>query len=103
MKIKFRPPHKQNNKSCPVCKAPYILSESKGKNREFYDWYINHSPVWVAIRQWALQRAGNKCEQCGKTYMLSVHHLNYNNLGKEHPEDLKVLCQECHERAHGIG
>ena len=95
--------YKTNDKKCPICNAPYILAESKGVNRDLYDWYINHSPVWYAKRKWALERAGYKCEQCGNTYNLSVHHLNYNNLGKEHPEDLKVLCKTCHEREHGIG
>jgi 5-methylcytosine-specific restriction endonuclease McrA len=98
-------PRKVNAKRCPVCNAPYSLAEAKlmQGSRDMYDWYINISPVWYAIRKWALARANNKCELCGSTNQLSVHHLTYNNLGKEHPEDLKVLCQNCHEKAHGIG
>jgi 5-methylcytosine-specific restriction endonuclease McrA len=105
--VKVKPqamPNKTNDKRCPVCNAPYVLAEARRQgSRDFYDWYINVSPVWYAIRKWAMQRAGNKCERCGSTFNLSVHHLTYNNLGKEHPEDLKVLCQSCHEKAHGIG
>jgi len=93
------------NKRCPVCNAPYFLAESRQQqgSRDLYDWYINISPVWYAIRKWAMQRAKNRCEQGGSTINLSVHHLTYNTLGKEHPEDLRVLCQKCHEKAHGIG
>lgn len=104
MRIRLRSPKRAtNDKKCPVCQSPFVLAEAKGRSREFYDWYISISPVWYAIRKWALLRAGNRCEQCGATSMLSVHHLTYNNLGKEHPEDLRVLCQTCHDKAHGIG
>jgi hypothetical protein len=35
-------------------------------------------------------------------YDLQVHHLNYDNLYCEQPEDLQVLCFKCHEQASGI-
>lgn len=83
---------------CPVCKAPFLLATSAG--RALYDWYIEHSHVWKAIRQWALSRSSGRCEQCGATYNLHVHHKTYARLGHEHPEDVMVLCEVCHEREH---
>lgn len=34
---------------------------------------------------------------------LEVHHVTYAHFGHEenHREDLRVLCEECHRRAHG--
>src|SRR5215475_10158177 len=29
-------------------------------------------------------------------YRLEVHHLTYERLGNEHPDDLIVLCPQCH-------
>jgi hypothetical protein len=28
-----------------------------------------------------------------------LHHLRYKSVGNEQPEDVQVLCQDCHERA----
>ena len=60
------------------------------------------TPHWRRTRQKALERSGTKCEYCGaaKTVILQVHHLTYDNLGDELPEDLMVLCQKCHRLVH---
>jgi len=83
-------------KSCPMCGLPLAL-----KDRAMYEWYIGYSPIWKSVRLWALERAGNKCEKCGASFPLEVHHKTYTHLGKEEPRDLIVLCQECHEKEHG--
>ena len=54
------------------------------------------SPAWFARRQRALQRAGNRCQVCGRSYWLHVHHVSYDHLGHERDIDLTVLCSECH-------
>jgi len=55
------------------------------------------SPRWCEIRKEALARAGGRCQVCGNRMSLEVHHNSYENLGEEEPEDLCVLCDECHE------
>ena len=35
-------------------------------------------------------------------YRLEVHHLTYERVGHEHPDDLIVLCPACHAAAHGL-
>lgn len=62
------------------------------------------SPEWLAIRERILERAGNKCEQCGienytplKTWkvVLTIAHLD--GLLEDHTdENLAALCQRCH-------
>jgi hypothetical protein len=46
------------------------------------------------------------CEECGKDcsdcpWELETHHLNYDHLGEERPEDLEYICDDCHQRFHG--
>lgn len=67
---------------------------------EYYE-YIN-STLWQEVRKLALQRAGHKCQICGTTKNLDVHHNSYDNLGneQEHLEDLVVLCSEHHQLYH---
>ena len=86
------------SKVCPFCGVPFIFAQKK--DRSVYDWYINNSVLWQSVREWALQRAEYKCEKCGVSFPLQVHHKTYCRLGKERPEDLIVLCEECHEEEH---
>lgn len=60
--------------------------------------------AWRKKRQEAFARCGNRCQLCGVPLYLygrwHVHHNNYKNLGCEKPEDLIVLCKDCHGRFH---
>lgn len=76
-----------------------FLARIRGDDwRARYNQYI-HSPEWDGKRRRALARAGHKCENCGSTERLEVHHLNYERLTREKASDLKVLCDSCHEDA----
>jgi hypothetical protein len=44
---------------------------------------------------------GKRCKRCGVTKFLHVHHKTYANLGNEEPEDLEILCKDCHAEEHG--
>ena len=70
-------------------------------NKASYKKYLR-TPHWRATAKKALKRAGNKCQVCGSTYRLHVHHNTYENLGKERARDLCVLCKRCHELFHGV-
>lgn len=60
------------------------------------------SPYWrLHVRRQALARAGGRCERCGVSDGLEVHHVTYERLGCEHPDDLEVLCGPCHGAHHG--
>lgn len=75
--------------------------EKRVIRQEDYREYLN-SDHWKKTRAAALQRAGNKCQGCGGTYDLQVHHKTYARRGHERPEDLEVLCRNCHKDEHGI-
>lgn len=63
--------------------------------------YIRYleSVAWEKRRERSLMLADHRCQDCGATENLEVHHLNYDWLGEEADEDLRVLCRPCHEIA----
>lgn len=59
------------------------------------------SKEWQAVRRRKFEQVGRACEKCQATGIVHVHHLTYANLFHEHLDDLQVLCESCHEEAHG--
>ena len=60
------------------------------------------SNQWKEVRELALERAKGRCQICGSSRDLDVHHNTYDNFGneREHLEDLVVLCAEHHHIYH---
>lgn len=66
--------------------------------KEWYRTIYLKSSHWQELRKTALERAGYKCQVCGKNNIrLNVHHNTYKNIGHEDITDLCVLCEVCHE------
>lgn len=66
-----------------------------------YSAYLD-SPRWKAFRQWVLIVRGRRCERCGSPSRLAVHHVTYRRLGHEHLDDVRVLCEACHNALHAL-
>ena len=65
-----------------------------------YSQYIESS-IWRDRSRAAMHRAHYRCNLCGATdRKLNTHHNTYDNLGNEKPEDLTVLCEDCHTAHH---
>ena len=64
---------------------------------KYYD-YIN-SEKWAQKSKKIIESIGN-CEKCNSHDNLQCHHLKYQNIGNETKEDIKVLCENCHEKEH---
>lgn len=59
------------------------------------------SAHWKTIRWHALCDANFICQKCRlPKFPLNVHHKTYLRRGNENPDDLIVLCRECHEQEH---
>lgn len=81
------------------------------QTRGSYDAYIASS-VWKQRRyKWAywqrkrLRVATLHCLGCGEVWTErsgEIHHLSYENLGKEKHEDLINLCRSCHRQLHAV-
>jgi 5-methylcytosine-specific restriction endonuclease McrA len=57
---------------------------------------------WQKVREAKLAQAGGKCQICGNTKGLEVHHKHYKYRGRElhHLGCLMVLCREHHQKMH---
>lgn len=89
-----------------VVKAVKKAKEKKFKPYEQYSDQLERRE-WKAFRQFIFAVRGKKCEICGhdKTE-LHIHHLQYIQGRKAWeyiPDDMMVLCRNCHRLAHGIG
>lgn len=73
----------------------------EGETRASYYRYYLTTGTWRERRRAALDAAGYRCQKCREPRRLNVHHLTYERLGQERPEDLQVLCRGCHETTHG--
>jgi len=71
--------------------------------KEWYHEVYLKSNHWKCMRKLCLFLAKNCCQECGEKhyqYNLQLHHLEYDNLYDEDPDDLLVLCKECHHNIH---
>jgi predicted restriction endonuclease len=58
--------------------------------------------VLTAHRLIVLNRAGWKCELCGKIGGLEVHHNKFRSHGRDdRVANLVALCADCHREQHG--
>lgn len=55
---------------------------------------------WKGLRKALCLKPESKCGGCSSKHHLQIHHISYDRLGKELPEDLVVLCDGCHKRVH---
>ena len=51
------------------------------------------------MRRAVIRRDGGRCRVCSERG-LEVHHIHYDNVGRESPEELVYLCQPCHVKEH---
>ncbi|MBK7380736.1 MAG: hypothetical protein IPJ03_17400 [Ignavibacteriales bacterium] len=58
------------------------------------------SPEWQEKRKVKLKQANNKCQVCNSSKNLHIHHRTYERIFNEKPEDLTVLCSDCHQLFH---
>lgn len=76
-----------------------ILGTVAGNKRVDYYEYIR-SPQWRRRADAAKRAAGDRCQVCNRhksEVTLDAHHRTYERLGHERPEDVTVLCRDCHE------
>lgn len=66
-----------------------------------YEEYIR-SPWWRARKAAVIRYRGERCERCGCTHWLQLHHRTYERLCRELPEDVELLCDQCHREEHGL-
>jgi len=74
-----------------------MFSNEPHQHSQLYMQYM-HSAEWHALRAQMIQHAVYRCQVCNDHHPhLTVHHRTYERLGHEAPEDLLVLCPNCHK------
>ena len=94
----------EDNCTCEFCFADTETSLRKFRVLPYsdqidYPTYIN-SNAWIQKSEEAKRRAGYRCQVCNRSSreaVLDAHHRTYERLGHERPEDITVLCRDCHE------
>ena len=73
-----------------------------------YEKYIR-SAKWKKVRAYRMKYDEFECQSplpmyqdCLESERLEVHHLTYDNLGRELLGDIVTLCQNCHDRVEDI-
>jgi 5-methylcytosine-specific restriction endonuclease McrA len=69
-----------------------------------YYQYIK-SKEWFELKIDILNTRGCYCEKCKKKKYpaaLQLHHLTYDRLFNEEPQDLMLVCKKCHMGEHGL-
>jgi 5-methylcytosine-specific restriction endonuclease McrA len=58
--------------------------------------------LYAKLRKEILQRDGWRCQKCGRSKNLDVHHITRRSaLGDDAETNLITLCRACHQLAHG--
>jgi ATP-dependent DNA helicase RecQ len=58
-------------------------------------------PLYESLRQQILRRDGWKCQSCGVSSNLEVHHRKFrSHSGPDSEENLITLCVDCHAQVH---
>ena len=67
--------------------------------REFYD-----NPAWHRKRQDRIRQAGGRCERCGGSGRLDLHHTDrYESFMEFMTVGTVLLCFACHQAVHSPG
>jgi len=80
------------------CGGEIIEKPFAGEDRTYAEYL--QSDHWKQFAAEAKERAGNRCQLCNADGELHTHHRTYDRLGEELPEDVVVLCADCHAKFH---
>lgn len=76
------------------------FNEDKLNHKNKYRRYLK-SDKWRNFKKELINTRGHKCEKCNEKYKpLDGHHLTYERLFNELPEDVMLLCRVCHKKEH---
>lgn len=101
---KLKAKKKAKNKPTPKKKKPKKTQEPKERPFIPYRQQLLDER-WKKKREQVLEHKGRKCEMCGATQNLQIHHKRYiyGKYAWEYKmKDLLVVCGCCHQKVHGI-
>lgn len=105
---KYKREHKRRKKGPPaglhgaeLCK--WWMAHTPGIRNLRYQDYLQ-TEYWQAVRELKLRNSSGRCEYCGSTENIRIHHESYTHKYCEydHLDELSVVCDSCHKGVHGI-
>ena len=96
-------------KVCNFCGKPLPKYRRKfcSDDCQIKNFELNIAPYWWSnATRLALEKADNKCDECGSIVNLQVHHKDplkgeaRHNNKKNQLDNLIVLCKDCHLKEH---
>ena len=102
----IRHPTNSHLRYCQECAEPepsratgYHFFNGRNDFPDRYHEYIS-STQWKNLKRKIFEQRGGRCQQCGVvSASLALHHAHYHSLGCEQPEDVELLCLDCHRQA----
>lgn len=82
-----------------------VIKEIVSKKRKEYYNRLLEDERWKEFRLKVLSERGDKCECCGGTHILQIHHTFYisGKMPWEYDiDDMRVLCKKCHQKIHHL-
>ena len=64
-----------------------------------YSTYLD-SDEWRERSRATITAAGGICAYCRQRSAIQAHHISYDRVGCERPEDLRAICLFCHRKEH---
>lgn len=98
----LREPANTHHRYCYACGETSMEYESIRRGNDFGDRYQDRiaSADWKTLKHKLVSQRGNRCERCAcESTTLALHHKHYKSLGQELPDDLELLCADCHKEA----
>jgi hypothetical protein len=82
----------------------YISDSNEIINTEWKNRYNEYlfSYDWRQKRNLVIENDYHNCTKCQSKDNLQVHHMTYENVGKEDIRDLITLCRDCHTEIHSL-
>ena len=94
---------KQILKKLRLSFSAQVIKEIESHKRKEYYKHLLEDKRWKEFRLKVMSERGNRCECCGGTHILQIHHTFYIS-GKMPWEydikDMRVLCIMCHQKIH---
>lgn len=98
----LREPANTHFRYCIECGDRVMEYESIRRGNDFSDRYQQRiaSADWKELKRVVISERGARCERCAcEDRTLALHHKHYRSLGRELPDDLELLCSDCHKVA----
>jgi 5-methylcytosine-specific restriction endonuclease McrA len=95
------------SKICPTCRQ-VVPASQYNRHRQHHrparqaNGRSGSTRAWRQLRAQIIARDGQRCQMCGMTHNLEIHHRD-EDWRNDDPANLITLCVDCHPRGAWLG